>query len=454
LDLRLGAVLPYNQTDLSYLWHPPQSHPIQSNVMKRASVICCLGIWCASCALSFIAGRSQWSTDAAVTPSEHRQRSTAALPPLQTMREQLQPSAAIARALASTVALGQASAAELVKKDNDSAAHTHRLLDAAFALSRSDPRRAQEIRDALAQLALSDPLGALAFSDRISSLREAQHARSQVLSQWASYDPNAALAWAATALTDVPTNLRNSQLQAILHGFAQTDPEGAFNYANALDDDSPSAMRLKNRLLSEVIETQIRAGGLQAAQHRIALMPDNASKQTLQRELVSEWAAFDPHSAAAYVTALGGDSASNLTTSLITEWANNDPPAAANWLNALPTNDPAFAKASAMITREWTRYDLAASSEWLNSLPASPELDHAVAAYTSRAAQEDPATAMSWAESINHGGLRTRMMQKVAGSWKNEDPDAFAAYLDRGDFNSKQRKLLESAQTGSNQRRR
>jgi len=212
-------------------------------------------------------------------------------------------------------------------------------------------------------------------------------------------------------------------------------------------------MRLKERLLSEVIETQIRGGGLQDAQTTIALMPEGQSKNNLQRELVNEWAAFDPQSAAAYVQSLGDGAPSNLKSDLIEEWAKKDPPAAATWLNSLPEGDPAFAKASATITREWTLYDLAASSEWLNSLPASPQLDRAVAAYTARASQEDPATAMSWAESINNDGLRTRMMQKVAGSWKSNDPAAFSTYLDGGDFNSKQRKLLESAKAWPSNRR-
>ena len=421
--------------------------------MKRSSVFLYLGLWCASLALSFVAGRGFGSADVNHVPPSHQHQPDVTLWQAQTMRTPLNPPPEAEETTLGSLALGTETEARVALLDRETSVHTHRLLEAAFALPLSDPRRSKEIRDLLEHLARSDPRAALELSDRITSLREAQRTRAQILEQWATHDPMTALAWATDALADVPTNLRNSQMLATLRGFAQTNPAGAFQYASALDDSTPSAMRLKERLLSEVIETQIRGGGLQDAQTTIALMPEGQSKNNLQRELVNEWAAFDPHSAAAYVQSLGDGAPSNLKTDLIAEWAKNDPPAAATWLNSLPEGDPVFAKASATITREWTLYDLAASSEWLNSLPASPELDRAVAAYTARASQEDPATAMSWAESINNDGLRTRMMQKVAGNWKSDAPAAFTAYLDDGDFSSKERKLLESAKAWPSNRR-
>jgi len=257
----------------------------------------------------------------------------------------------------------------------------------------------------------------------------------------------AALAWADTSLTNVPFNLRNSQLEAIIQGFAETNPRGAFKYAIALNEDTTSELRIKNHLLGEVIETQIRGGGLEAANATIALMVDGPSKDNLQRELVEEWAEFDPESAAAYVQGLGSDASAGMKTALIGEWAESDPAAAAAWLSHLSVEDPAYRQATTAITRAWTRYDLTASSEWLNSLPASPELDRAVATYTYRAAQEDPASAMSWAESITNASMRKRMMQQVSANWKKDDPKSFTNYLDNSDLNEKEREQLETAKS-------
>ena len=165
--------------------------------------------------------------------------------------------------------------------------------------------------------------------------------------------------------------------------------------------------RLKNNLLDQVIRVQIESGGLQAAKLAVDLVADPEMQRSLRRELVDEWAEFDPKAAASYVAKLGEDADSSIKSALVSEWAESDPAAAAAWLSSLNVDDPAIARASSSVIREWTRYDLAASADWLNSLPASPELDRAVISYTFRAAEEDPETAMSWAQSIEDDRRRT-----------------------------------------------
>ncbi len=408
--------------------------------MKRSSLVLYLAVWFASIALAFFIGRALSSTGTSTEQTASEALSAAQL------QEAVR--SATARVDTAGAATGEAEAEDTFEQlRTQSSAMTRQLLNAALAVPISDPGRSETINQLLEQLAASDPLAALEFADGIASLRDAERARNNILEVWASNEPMAALAWADSALADVPYNLRNSQMEAIIRGFAETNPKGAFNYANALSEATTSELRLKNRLLSEVIETQIGGGGLAEAQTTIALMPDGPSKENLQRELVNEWAAFDPESAAAYVQGLGSDASTGMKTALIGEWAESDPAAAAAWLSNLSTEDPAYSHATTQITREWTRYDLTASSEWLNSLPASPELDRAVATYTYRAAQEDPPTAMSWAESINNANMRNRMMQQVAANWKNDDPEGFTSYLDNSDLNEKEREKLETAKS-------
>ena len=411
--------------------------------MKRSTLCLYLGVWCASSALSFFIGRSLTSTTA-----DGQQIASTALGSARLQEQARQAAADRQESAETTLTEGDEAQAALEQLQNKSAAMTRQLLNAALASPMSDPGRSDTINDLLKQLAATDPLTALDMANALPSLRDAERARNDILQVWASHEPLAALAWANTELANVPANLRNSQMRAILRGFAETNPKGAFNYANALSEETPNDLRQKNRLLSEVIETQIRGGGLAEAQTTIALMPDGSTKDSLQRELVSEWAKFDPASAAAYVQSLGSEATTSMKTALVGEWAENDPAAAAAWLGTLSTDDPAYGHASAQITREWTRYDLTASSEWLNSLPASPELDRAVATYTYRAAQEDPPAAMSWAESISNKNMRNKMMQQVAANWKNDDPEGFTNYLDNSDLNEKERKNLESADRG------
>jgi hypothetical protein len=41
---------------------------------------------------------------------------------------------------------------------------------------------------------------------------------------------------------------------------------------------------------------------------------------------------------------------------------------------------------------------------------------------------------MGWAESISNDGMRTRLMQRVAATWKNSDIESFTTYLEQSDL--------------------
>jgi hypothetical protein len=323
---------------------------------------------------------------------------------------------------------------------------TRELLAQAFNLPASDPKRARLIRDLLGQLAETEPVAALELASQIESLRDSERARVAVLEVWGRKDPAAAIAWANNALAGEPSRTRNSQLRAIYRGYAANNPAAAFQQALAITDND----RLKNHLLEEVITVQTESGGLQAAMLAVDLVADPEMQNSLRRELVDEWAEFDPQAAAAYVSTLGEDADSSIKSALVSRWAQSDPAAAAAWLSSLDVDDPAIARASSSIIREWTRYDLTASADWLNSLPASPELDRAVISYTFRAAEEDPETAMSWAESIEDDRRRTWMMERVAITWKEQNAETFKSYLDKSELSAEQREKLENAQSRGN----
>ncbi|MFL2832811.1 MAG: hypothetical protein ACJ0BK_04280 [Coraliomargaritaceae bacterium] len=320
---------------------------------------------------------------------------------------------------------------------------TRELLVQAFKLPASDPNRSRLIRDLLSQLAETEPVAALELASKIESLRDSERARVAVLEVWGRKAPAAAIAWANNALAGEPSRTRNSQLMAIYRGYAANNPAAAFQQALAINDNN----RLKNHLLDQVIKVQIESGGLQAAKLAVDLVADPEMQRSLRRELVDEWAEFDPEAAAAYVATLGEDADSSIKSALVSEWAESDPAAAAAWLSSLDVDDPAIARASSSVIREWTRYDLAASADWLNSLPASPELDRAVISYTFRAAEEDPETAMSWAQSIEDDRRRTWMMERVASAWKNQDAETFKSFLDKSELSSEQREKLENSQS-------
>ncbi|MEO0508398.1 MAG: hypothetical protein AAF065_00890 [Verrucomicrobiota bacterium] len=331
---------------------------------------------------------------------------------------------------------------------------TRDLLAQAFALPETDFRRSRFIRELLVQLAETAPEDALAMAAGIESLRESEEARISILEVWAENDPLATLEWARLALVSEPLRAQRSQLVAIYEGYAKNNPQAAFAAALQLPNESSFEQRIKSRALEEILEEQISSGGLLEAKIQVELLEEGPIKSALLNELVDEWASHDPVGAAAYVESLGENATDRMKTNLLSEWAESDPAAAAAWLDNSDFEENTLSQASSAIIREWTRYDMAASAEWLNTQPASPALDRAVISYTYQAAQEDPANAITWAESIENDSMRNRMMQHVAGNWKAEDPEAFQTYLDSSEFDEKQLERLQNAQPIQMGRRR
>jgi hypothetical protein len=415
-------------------------------VMKPFSIVVGLLIWLISVLLAFQWGtRLTQATDSSpeTIAESNDAEPEAATPEGETASEEAYPLEVVTSFL-ETSALNLDAALDSTTSLTE--AETRALLAEAFALPENDYRRARMLRHLLEQLARTAPRDALSMASQISSLGESERARIGVLEVWGESDPVAALAWAQLALVNEPLRTQNRQILAIYEGYAKTNPQAAFTAALAMPAASSAEQRLQSAALQEIIDTQIENGGLLQAKLQVELLEDSPTKTALLNELVDEWASFDPEGAAAYVQSLGEGASESMKTALLGEWAESDPAAAAAWLGLQQVGDETLSRASTAIIREWTRHDLAASAEWLNSQPDSPTLDRAIMSYTYRAAQEDPASAMTWAESIDNEWMRNRMMQHVSGSWKADDPDAFQNYLDNADLDDEQKEHLQNAE--------
>jgi len=421
-------------------------------IMKRPALFVKILVWLISITTAFAIGwkvadsnQPTLATETAKAPKPTEQ--VAALKSQQTgTAESEEVSSEANQLLAANLDGIELSLPELLTQiGNLTASETRLLLAEAFSLPLSNPERGDIINSLLTQLAETAPLEAIEQAELVGSLRGTQRAKVAILEIWGKNDPAAALTWAKASLSTESRNLRGSLLTALFRGYGATNPKAALETAKTMGNTGLVDARQTTRLMQEVIETQVRAGNVVDAKLSIELLDDGSTKDSLLHELVGEWASFDPLSAAAYVESLGDSATTQIKSQLIGEWAESDPASAASWLSQLDESDPVVARAAADIIREWTRYDLYASAEWLNSLPASPELDRAVASYTFRAAQEDAATAMTWAESVTDDRMRTRIMQSVAGSWKEQDSEAFESYLDTSGLDEEQKKLLQEA---------
>lgn len=309
----------------------------------------------------------------------------------------------------------------------------------------ANPRLADELREQLLELAKTSPLQALQLSGQITSPRVREQATNNILRQWASTDPMAAFQWIDANSSNLTRSVHDAQLAAAYRGFAENNPQAAFTQASQLGEANAYERRLKNRIMGDLIRTRVENGELVAAKQSIEQMADSELRDSLLGDLVGVWAETEPAEAAAYIASLGEAATSQQKAALARSWARTDPAAAAAWLDSLDPADPAVGRAARDLVREWARYDLNASAEWLNSRPASPEMDRAIASYTYHAVQEDPASAMEWAGSVNNERMSGYLRMRVAGAWREDDPAAFQSYLDNSDFSDEEKERLQKA---------
>ncbi len=318
-------------------------------------------------------------------------------------------------------------------------------IQANIANLAANPRLADELREQLVELAKTSPFQALQLSGQITSPRVREQATNNILRQWASTDPMAALQWIDANSGNLTRSVHDAQLAAAYRGFAESNPQAAFTQASQLGEANAYERRLKDRIMGDLIRNRVENGELVAAKQSIEQMADSELRDSLLGDLVGVWAETDPAEAAAYIASLGEAATSQQKAALARSWASTDPAAAAAWLDSLDPADPAVGRAARDLVREWARYDLNASAEWLNSRPASPEMDRAIASYTYHAVQEDPASAMEWAGSVNNERMSGYLRMRVAGAWREDDPAAFQSYLDNSDFSDEEKERLQKA---------
>ena len=313
----------------------------------------------------------------------------------------------------------------------------------------SNPRLANELEEQLIELAAINPQAALELSGQITSPRFREQATNAVLQAWAKTDPLTALQWIEVNSSNLTRSVYNGQVTAAYRGFAEANPQAAFTQASQLSTANGYEKRLKSQILGQVVRSQAENGELLAAKQSIELVADPELRSELLSELVDVWAETAPEEAAAYVVSLGDEATNEQKTALARSWSRINPSAAAAWLDTLDPADPSISRAARYVIREWARYDLNASAEWLNSRPASPELDRAVASYTYHAVQEDPASAMAWAESVDSDRMKGYLQMRVAGAWREDDPAAFQTYLDSSDLSDERKEELIKANSWS-----
>jgi hypothetical protein len=235
----------------------------------------------------------------------------------------------------------------------------------------------------------------------------------------AATDPLAAIHWAEGLEVD---SAWNEALLGIASAWARTQPEAATRWAGNLAADNPvRAEAMKSALSYWLLEDASAAGRFVQTLPEVdqadaiesvapALAQNNAADAL-------DWAQRLPNANARQIA----------LREVVGRWADNQPEEAARWALAEPES-AVRVEHIRIVTTQWLAGDPENAARWVQTL-AGPARDAAVDLVADELASQNPAQAVSWAESIGTPELRNTRLEDVATAWLKTDPSAARTWL-------------------------
>ena len=353
---------------------------------------------------------------------------------------------------------------------------------------RKDPRSALAWTDTLVpseqsramerivhEWAHTDPVGAAGYVTQIPKSQRTLdwvHAAAHI---WAEQDQSAALDW-AMGLKD-PAH-RERALRGSTDVWARTDPAAASAFALEITDPYE-----RHSVIESVARRWARQGTSESLEWALGMEGENRDRATMSiieeisaynpkeaaevfseissslssqgtresihrdiaRELAGRWATANPAEAAEWVLELPESQhiQREAAERVAERWAHSNPQAAAEWAMELPESDNIRRQAVERVAGRWLRSDSLTASEWIAEMPAGEARDAAAGELVRNISGSDPASALSWANSIGNDGYQTHLMGEVIERWHETDPNAARSALQATDLSARQREKFQ-----------
>ncbi len=268
---------------------------------------------------------------------------------------------------------------------------------------------------------------------------------------WTGIDPEAAKSWAAA----LPASAERSQAVSILvSALSQRDPQGAIAFLESLPRDARSDDAYFT------VFTQWAGQNADAAAAQALALPRGQNRDQAIRATINRWAHDDPQAALACAKSLP-DVAKRIHAmqSAWSIWISADPESATAHLLAMPSGDGrsralASAVASAVyahsdrdrqtalklinelpsggmrsnlmqiLAGEWAKTDPGAAAEYVLEIPAGEARNNGISDIATTWARHDLAAALSWAIELPEGDVRRQALRSISFGWAHEDPRA------------------------------
>ena len=276
----------------------------------------------------------------------------------------------------------------------------------------------------LHQWGTQDGRSALAFAVEHSANRVREEAVIAALSGWARERPADAWGWAVEHPGDDPFQSR--VVNAVIAQIAAIDAQSGFAYALAVPTEANRAAALET-----VADTLFASGQQTIGLSWFADLPEGAVKQSALEHVAALWSRYEPVAAAEWIAALPGATDYHMARMAVASaWAVEDSVAAAEWAVSLAEGRGRANAVEAVFDTWVAQGDVRVAAQWLNQLPADVDFDRAVEKIAFTLMDDDPETAMTWADSIFDERLRLTTMALVGSRWMGADSVAATEFME------------------------
>jgi hypothetical protein len=298
------------------------------------------------------------------------------------------------------------------------------LIAASHYVSRAqgavNPAMRQQLLAALYRAwAVDDGRSALGHALKFEDAATRELALRAVLAGWAERMPLDAWNWVVGQQAD-SAELRAERLALVLWEVAESNLEQAFAWMRALPARSVEQAVLADLLAAFMLETRPASDALAW----LGEWPAGDLRVAATQRIVRRWAVTDPEAALRWgAQSLAADFAETQAR-IVATWAQRDAGAAARWVWQLPAG-PVRGSALAAVAEQWIEGEGAGRlAAWLNAMPSHPDLDPAIRAVAFATFEQDPATALSWAQVLSQPGDRLFVEAVIARHWLARDANS------------------------------
>ena len=146
--------------------------------------------------------------------------------------------------------------------------------------------------------------------------------------------------------------------------------------------------------------------------------------------MIDQMSKDDPEMAKTLIADNYGQPFVNFETLRQTAWKLGGGDQGMDWLASLPKSKDK-SRAFGEMVEYYANRDPNVVAKWLNDRPDSAEFDSAASIFSQQIVDDDPVSAVQWAQAIQAEEQRDKALKKVFKSWQKLDPAAANTWLER-----------------------